>query len=357
MLSLDNFLTLKDEVKFQLYTDALEQISYFKNLLTTLSTNLQMPKPSTELLKLDNCINNEAKNENYSSKINEHQEHAQLSKTSKWPTQTYQPHVIQTRGVATRNAPSTTLPPITDFSKDATEEQEVPRAKFQHLSLPKDVNIDALIIGDSITNRVNGNQVGSRVVARGFGGHTTSMLLDRTSNTKARKVSQVFIVIGINDCLAPEFDVNVSAASYEKLIYTVNHKFCPDVISLCLLTPVSAFRKDYIGNVKSFNTKIKAFAKNIKDIPSAKINVVDFFSDFSQNPSLLSSDGLHPSVDGLKCIVNIFRQSCDSNGLETSTEEITMRPRMNKRNLSPDPNEMNEMMQMFHKYMTSNYNR
>ena len=128
------------------------------------------------------------------------------------------PHVIQTRGVAARNAPSSALPPITDFSKDVTEEQEVPRAKLQHLSLPKDVNIDALIIGDSITNRVNGNQVGSRVVARGFGGQTTSMLLDRTSNTKARKVSQVFIFIGINDCLSPEFDVNVSAASYEKLI-------------------------------------------------------------------------------------------------------------------------------------------
>ena len=166
MLSLDNFLTLKDEVKFQLYTDALEQISYFKNLLTTLSTNLQMPKPSTEL---DNCINNEAKNDHISSKNNEHQEHAQHSKNSKWPTktysnaiQTYQPHIIQTRGVATRNAPPTALTPITD----ATEEQEVPRSKFQHLSLPKDVNIDALIIGDSITNRVNGNQVGSRVVAR-----------------------------------------------------------------------------------------------------------------------------------------------------------------------------------------------
>ena len=297
------------------------------------------------------------KNENISSKINEHQEHAQHSKISKWPTktysnaiQTYQPHIIQTRGVATRNAPSTALPPITD----ATEEQEVPRSKFQHLSLPKDVNIDALIIGDSITNRVNGNQVGSRVVARGFGGHTTSMLLDRTSNTKARKVSEVFIFIGINDCLASDFDVNVSAASYEKLIYTVNHKFSPDFISLCLLTPVAAFRKDYIGNVKSFNSKIKAFAKNIKDIPNAKISVIDFFSDFTQNPTFLSSDGLHPSMDGLKCIVNNFRQSCASNGFETSTEEITMRPRMNKHNLPPDPN---EMMQMFHKYMTSNYKR
>ena len=356
MLDLDNFLTLKDEVKFQLYSDALEQISYFKNLLTTLSTNLQMPKPSKELLKLDNCINEKAENQNNSSKFNSHQEHAQHSKISKWPIQPkpYQPHVIQTRGVAARNAPLSALPPITDFSKDVTEEQEIPRAKLQHLSLPKDVNIDALIIGDSITNRVNGNQVGSRVVARGFGGQTTSMLLDRTSNTKARKVSQVFIFIGINDCLSPDFDVNVSAASYEKLIYTVNHKFCPDVISLCLLTPVAAFRKDSIGNVKSFNTKIKAFAKNIKDVQNAKISVIDFFSDFSQNPTLLSSDGLHPSVDGIKCIVNTLRNSCESNGLDTSSEEITMRPRINKRNLSPHPN---EMMQMFHRYMTSNYQR
>ena len=177
MLDLDNFLTLKDEVKFQLYSDALEQTLYFKNLLTTLSTNLQMPKPSKELLKLDICINEKAEDQNNSSKLNLHQEHAQNSIQPK----PYQPHV--------RNAPSSALPPITDFSKDVTEEQEVPRAKLQHLSLPKDVNIDALIIGDSITNRVNGNQVGSRVVARGFGGQTTSMLLDRTSNTKARKVS------------------------------------------------------------------------------------------------------------------------------------------------------------------------
>ena len=129
MLNLDNFLTLKDEVKFQLYTDALEQISYFKNLLTTLSTNLQMPKPPTELLKLDNCINSEAQNENNSSKLIAHQEHAQNSKFSKWPKQPYQPHLIQTRGVAARNASSLAPPPITDFSKDVTEEQEVPRAK------------------------------------------------------------------------------------------------------------------------------------------------------------------------------------------------------------------------------------
>ena len=189
MLDLDNFLTLKDEVKFQLYSDALEQISYFKNLLTTLSTNLQMPKPSTELLKLDNCINSEAQNENNSSKINLHQEHAQNSKFSKWPIQPkpYQPHVIQTPSVAARNAPSSALPPITDFSKDVTEEQEVPRAKFQHLSLPKDVNTDALIIGDSITNRVNGNQMGSRVVTRGFSGQTTSMLLDRRPKHEGTK--------------------------------------------------------------------------------------------------------------------------------------------------------------------------
>ena len=83
MLNFDKFLTLKTEVKYQLYTDALEQILNFINHLITLSTNLQLPKPSTELLKLDNCINSEAQNENNSSKINVHQEHAQHSKISK----------------------------------------------------------------------------------------------------------------------------------------------------------------------------------------------------------------------------------------------------------------------------------
>ena len=59
------------------------------------------------------------------------------------------------------------------------------------------------------------------------------MQLDRTNKTKSRKVSQICIFIGINNCFAPHFDVNVSSASHEKLIYPVNHKFCPDFISLC----------------------------------------------------------------------------------------------------------------------------
>ena len=123
------------------------------------------------------------------------------------------------------------------------------------------------------------------------------MQLDRTNKTKSRKVSQICIFIGINNCFAPHFDVNVSSASHEKLIYPVNHKFCPDFISLCFLTSFAVFRNDSIGNAKSFNTKVKVFAENINDIPNSIISVVDFITDYSKNPSLLSSDGLQPSED------------------------------------------------------------
>ena len=167
------YIILKNEVKFQLYTVALEQISFFNNLLATLPTNQQLSKPSRENLKQQ--YNKVALNDNHLSKINAHQEHTKNSKISKWPAKPYAPHIIQTTGVTARNALSSALPIISNFSKDVSDQQQVPRAKFQHLCLANDANIDARIIGDSITNQVNGNQVGSRLVARGFGGYTTSM--------------------------------------------------------------------------------------------------------------------------------------------------------------------------------------
>ena len=83
------------------------------------------------------------------------------------------------------------------------------------------------------------------MLARGFGGHKISALLERVRNSKSRHFKHVTTLIGVNDCLSSDFDAKEAVSSLEKLIYLINHKFSPETISLCTVTPLGAFRKDF----------------------------------------------------------------------------------------------------------------
>ena len=51
-------------------------------------------------------------------------------------------------------------------------------------------------------------------------------------------------MIGANDCMSENFDIKDTTGVYEKLIYTVAHKFSPKIITLCTVTQLGAFRRD-----------------------------------------------------------------------------------------------------------------
>ena len=79
---------------------------------------------------------------------------------------------------------------------------------------------EAIVLEYSINNRNDGSQIGPNVLAIGFGGHKVSGLLERTADTRAIKVKQVTVLIGIKDYLLVDFDIKGSITAYEHLIHT-----------------------------------------------------------------------------------------------------------------------------------------
>ena len=182
------------------------------------------------------------------------------------------------------------------------------------------------------------------MLARGFGGHTISALLERVRNSKSRHFKHVTTLIGINDCLSNDFDAKEAVSSLEKLTYLVNHKFSPETISLCTVTPLDGFRKDFNPNVQKLNKQILNLVRNVKDLGEVKLDILDINKNFSQNTDALSSDGLHPSDWGVEILVQNFRDSFRGSDINANTCEITTRPRMKQTqqssNLDPKTAEM-----------------
>ena len=166
------------------------------------------------------------------------------------------------------------------------------------------------------------------MLARGFGGHTISALLERVRNSKSRHFKHVTTLIGINDCLSNDFDAKEAVSSLEKLIYLVNQKFSPETISLCTVTPLGAFRKNFNPNVQKLNKQIFNLTRNVKDLGEVKLDILDINKNFSQNTDALSSDGLHPSDGGVEILVQSFRDSFRGSDIIANTCEITTHPKM-----------------------------
>ena len=333
MLTSDDFLSLKDDVKFQLYKAGQEEIKYLRTIVANLSNNIQMQNEQNEEQHGQIAPTNGTVNSNFSKFSDVNQTADNKHQRPAGPNNLQ----IQTRGISNRATINGNVNPL-----NSAQQENRP----QHLALPKEGNVEALVIGDSITNRINGHQIGEAVIARGFGGHTVKSLLERTANTRPRKVKQVNIFIGVNDCLSDNFDVKEVAGHYEKLIYTVSHKFSPENINLCTITPLGAFRKDLNSNVTKMNNKIKSFATGIKDLTNVKLTITDIYQIFTQNSGLLSTDGLHPSEKGVTALVNAFREVLQDNGLEAANCEITVRPKITRDNR---PNQQQEIVHYFRK--------
>ena len=166
MLSKDNFVTLSDDVKFELYRQSYDDTVWLRTIIHNLSLNT---KANNESINENNC------NEISTFENRSHSKYSNCEQTTQIKSRNpFTPNVIQTRGVTARNPINSTIPKLgpIDFTKDVTEPTESqpnhPEIVQKHLSLPKNSTIQGLIIGDSITNRINGQQVGQSIVARGF---------------------------------------------------------------------------------------------------------------------------------------------------------------------------------------------
>ena len=252
MFDLETFRNLNDELKYELYKDLIENVTYFKRIIENLTVSTKDEEKGNKFIDLENFKNTgnskiaENKFENEWSKIetrsrnqNKRSENNQVSKNN-------QEIKIQ----------------ATNIQEEKFDQQR------KHLFLPREGEYSGLLLGDSILNRIN-------VLARGFGGHTISALLERVRNSKSRHFKHVTTLIGINDCLSNDFDAKEAVSSLEKLIYLVNHKFSPETISLCTVTPLGAFRKNFNPNVQKLNKQILNLVRNVKDLGEVKLDILD----------------------------------------------------------------------------------
>ena len=210
----------------------IENVTYFKRIIENLTVSTKDEEKGNNIIDLENFKNTG------NSKIKERKFEIEWSKIE-----------TRSRNQKKRSENNQESKKNQEIKIQATNIQE---EKFdqqrQHLLLPREGEYSGLILGDSIVNRINGEQISENVLARGFGGHTVSALLERVRNSKSQHFKHVTTLIGINDCLSNDFNAKEAVSSLEKLIYLVNHKFSPKTFSLCTVTSLGAFSKDFNPN-------------------------------------------------------------------------------------------------------------
>ena len=202
MFDLETFPNLNDELKYELYKDLVENVTYFKRIIENLTASTKEEEKGNKFIDLENFKNTgnskitENKFENEWSKIGTRSRNQNKRSETNQESKNNQEIKIQ----------------ATNIQEEKFDEQR------KHLLLPREGEYSGLLLGDSIVNRINGEQISEIVLARGFGGHKFSALLERVRNSKSRHFKHVTTLIGINDCLSSDFDAKEAVSSLEKLI-------------------------------------------------------------------------------------------------------------------------------------------
>ena len=138
-----------------------------------------------------------------------------------------------TKGYLSNDNVATTSLPLQSHSSPPSAGSNIPNREFVHLSLPpKDVVVDGIAIGDSITKRINKEQLGETIHVRGYGGARAEDLLWRVKNSRARQVDNVIISVGVNDCLSDNFNAESTSRCIEEIFVIISSN---QSISRCVL--------------------------------------------------------------------------------------------------------------------------
>ena len=229
MFDLETFQNLNNEMKYELYKELIKNVTYFKRIIENLTVSTKDEEKGNKFIDREHFKNTGnskiavSKFENEWSKIETRSRNQNKRSENNQESKNNQEIKIQ----------------ATNIQEEKFDQQR------KHLFLPRGGKYSGLLLGDSIVNRINGEQISENVLARGFSGHKISALLERVRNSKSQHSKYVTTLIGINDCLSNDFDAKEAVSSLEKLIYLVYHKFSPETISLCTVTPLGAFRKRF----------------------------------------------------------------------------------------------------------------
>lgn len=159
-------------------------------------------------------------------------------------------------------------------------------------------NVDAVFIGDSITERSLWNEFfpDKVVVNRGIESDTTTGVLKRLDNINSLNPKKIFLLIGINDLRYGE-KVESVFVRYSNIISTLQNQSPNTQIYIQSVFPVVEGK----GNIK--NKDIDELNKKIKTLATTD-NIV--YIDI--NSRLKLNDGLNPkySNDGLHIMGNAY---------------------------------------------------
>ena len=306
MLDRSNFEALPEDIKYSLYIDSITNVDYLKGVISGLLT-----------------------------KIPDHHSNEVISND-----------VMATR--VTHKETVASMPTPNEAINDSNP-QLVQHPGRKHLSLPKDAEHEVLILGDSISNRINCNDVGESVIVRAYGGLKSTQLLEKINNTRAKEYKMVAIAIGINDILDYEnYNQKTLLNNIEKIVYQVIHKFRPNNIAILNLTPLSAYYKDFNQNVTKYNTALKQMITKATDIQNTvKIEVLDTYNAIQKLDQGTHTDGIHPSLSGLTAIVKLYRSFLEENDIATNNNDITMRQKPKKAEPKSDAEKTLEQLRNF----------
>ena len=161
MFDLETFRNLNDELKYELFKDLIENVTYFKRIIENLTVSTKDEEKGNKFIDLENFKKTgnskiaENKFENEWSKIETRSRNQNKRSENNQESKNNQEIKIQ----------------ATNIQEEKFDQQR------KHLFLPREGEYSGLLLGDSIVNRINGEQISENVLARGFGGHKISALL------------------------------------------------------------------------------------------------------------------------------------------------------------------------------------
>ena len=191
---------------------------------------------------------------------------------------------------------------ITKDSQSTSKSLTTAKTKYtERVSLFKLVdtqNVDAVFIGDSITERSLWNEIfpGKLIVNRGIERDTSMGLLKRLEGIVDLKPKQIFLMIGVNDLI---YGVKTADTieNYEKMILQLHEQAPAAELFIQSVLPVEEGARDLENKtINALNERIKALAY------ANQVVYIDINSklknDRGELESTYTEDGLHLTGSG-----------------------------------------------------------
>lgn len=156
------------------------------------------------------------------------------------------------------------------------------------------------------------------VVNLGVGGNNTQNLIDRITDVDAYNPDLVVVIVGTNDALNATGNKILPVATYEtnltSIVQTLKGKGYDVVLGNVIACDDADLKNDhdyvpYYGAENTFNLNtdiIPTFNTAMQNVGTAEsVPVVDLYSTFYADLSLISGDGTHPTATGYQTIADL----------------------------------------------------